>query len=422
MGQIFSLQNFTIYFVPSLLIALLFSRSVADVMTIIAGVVFLLHSFRENDWGWLKDPVIFCALALVLYCIFIVSPFADKPLDTAVRSISWFRFLLFYGFLVYVLPKYSKNLTGPFFIILIIFLIVSLDSFYQYITGVSISGNAYSTDRLTSFLDRPNIGTFLFKSMFAFASFFIAVQFFNKKMSKGGLHNRNLNKYLHLFFYIVWILATTVILLSGERSTTIMMVGSFFILIPGLLLFDKAMRKWAPIILILTGAIVTVAVSTQPNLLGRLEKTQKQLSDFRHSHYGYLTVAGWEIAKANPLTGIGHKAYEDNCREKIIPLSKKHLCRPHSHNPYMEWLVIAGFPGLLIYCALVFSILYNLLQGAWHQSRLIVTAIALSALSISLFPFLFSQSLISNWPGILAWLSIGLATASVKIAKEIKRS
>lgn len=414
------MQNITVYLVPLLLVALLFSKSIADVITVMAGVVFLIYSYREKEWQWIKDPVIICALILVIYCLLIVSPFADKPMDTAIRSILWLRFLLLYALLKNFLSNGSTEINRSFFVTIIVFFIVSIDCLYQYNMGVSFTGNIVGTNRLSSFLDRPNIGTFLFKSIFAFASFFIAAQLAVKKSNDLGVLKKNKILPLNILFYFVWSLVTAMILLSGERSVTIMMVGSFFILIPFFLLFDKSLRKWAPVIIILTGGIVTTAVITQPNLIKRIEDLKTHLGEFRQSPYGHITFASWEIAKENPITGIGQKAFQKNCEDKIDPGNKNRLCHPHPHNPYLEWLNLAGFPGLLIYCALVLSILYNLLNGPWHQARLIVTALALSALSISLFPFLFSQSLISNWPGILAWLSIGLATAGVKLAKKIE--
>ena len=415
-----SVQNFAIYLVPVLLIALLVSKSFADIITVVAGLVFLFHCMNEKDWNWLKDPVIICAIILVLYCLFIVSPFAEKPLDTAVRSILWLRLLLLYALLAHFLPSCSAGYKKSFYITLFIFLIVAIDCLYQYNTGVSITGNSVAAERLSSFLDRPNIGTFLFKSMFAFAGLFLAVQLFAKKHGTGNSNKTKSIRPLHATFYFVWSFVTAMILLSGERSTTIMMVGSFFILIPGFMLFEKSMRKWAPVISLVTLAVVFITIKTQKTIESRVEETQTHLGEFRTSPYGHLTFAAWEIAKENPITGIGFKAFQETCEEKIDPGNKKRLCHPHPHNPYLEWLNIAGFPGLLIYCALVLSILYNLLHGPWHQAKLIVTALAFSALSISLFPFLFSQSLVSNWPGILAWLSIGIATASVRISRELE--
>lgn len=400
-------KDLILYLIPSIFLALLFSKSLPDILMVIMGAAFLYYSYTEKSWGWVKDPVVILAFMLSAYCLLIASPFADRPFDTAVKSLIWLRFILFYACLVHVLPQSTDRLKMPLQLCLAIFAIVIVDSFFQYISGVSLSGNLKPGDRLTSFLDRPNIGTYLFKSVFAVAGLFLAV----------WLSGRSVRMRDAVIFYSIWFLTAVIILLSGERTATVMMLGSVFVLIPGALFFSPRRRIWAITLVASAVFVVSLVAFTQPVVKKRSGDFQKHISEFRNSPYGHLTFAALSIAKDNPLTGIGFKTFEENCKSRIDPDGNKKLCHIHPHNPYLEWMVIAGFPGMLLYFALVFALLFNVLRVCWTDNRLIVSSVALSALSMSLFPFLFSQSLVSNWPGVLAWLSIGLAVASVKIIR-----
>lgn len=399
------LKQIIIVFYPFVFLSLLFSKSLPDVLICVIGVLFLLSSYQDKQWGWLRDPVIYAGLALAFYTATIAAPFADKPADTAVKSLLWLRFVLLYAALLHVLPLYRGKLRLPLLICLGVFALASFDALFQYITGTNLTGNSFPGPRLTSFLDRPNIGTFLFKSVYAVASLYLAVMITTRKF--------NLRE--TAIFFAVWVFSSVIVLISGERTATIMMLGSLVILMPAMMFFSPARRLLAVTIFSTAIFIVTAVALTQPVIGKRFNDLTTHLGAFSSSPYGHLTFAALDIANDNPLTGIGFKSFEENCKQRIDPDGSRRLCHIHTHNPFLEWLVIAGYPGLLLFSLMVFALLFQVLRGGWSDQRLVVTAVALSALSMTLSPLMFSQNLISNWPGVLAWMSIGTAIASVRL-------
>jgi len=69
-------------------------------------------------------------------------------------------------------------------------------------------------------------------------------------------------------------------------------------------------------------------------------------------------AAGLEMAKENPIFGVGKMRFKDSARHKTgLSLI--------AHNSYVENLGETGFPGLFVYIALS----YLSIKGLWHVSK-----------------------------------------------------
>ncbi|MBY0407538.1 MAG: hypothetical protein K2Q01_07585, partial [Rickettsiales bacterium] len=92
-------------------------------------------------------------------------------------------------------------------------------------------------------------------------------------------------------------------------------------------------------------------------------------------------------------------------------------CNLHPHNAYVEWFAELGAPGLLLFMALVAALCLR----PWHALRRnrgpgrVLAALALGVMLLHFFPFMVTQSFFSNWPALLLWYSITIASASLNM-------
>ena len=78
-----------LWLLPALL---LFSRALADVTVVLVGLMFLLRSYRQKDWAWLRQTWFQLALFFWGYLVLInlpISIFAEQSLKNALSFIRW---------------------------------------------------------------------------------------------------------------------------------------------------------------------------------------------------------------------------------------------------------------------------------------------------------------------------------------------
>jgi O-antigen ligase len=113
----------------------------------------------------------------------------------------------------------------------------------------------------------------------------------------------------------------------------------------------------------------------------------------------------------NWASGVGVKSFGDLC-EQFREEGLVRLCSTHPHNPYLDWMVVAGLPGLLLWCALALSLLLPGVKLLGGRATRTAALFGLSCLFMTFWPLQVSQSLFSNWPGLLAWTSLGMTYAA----------
>ncbi|GJL70102.1 MAG: hypothetical protein NPIRA06_27370 [Nitrospirales bacterium] len=122
-------------------------------------------------------------------------------------------------------------------------------------------------------------------------------------------------------------------------------------------LFASLVLRFKPRTAVIIGAIVLVLAAP---LVGFLTTRGFDDSDGSKSaaHRVDLWAAGLEMAKENPVFGVGKMRFKSAARDKTgLSLI--------AHNSYVENLGETGFPGLFIYI----SLSYLSIKGLWHVSR-----------------------------------------------------
>ncbi|AXO13136.1 O-antigen ligase family protein [Thalassospira indica] len=389
---------------------LLFTRAVADISVVLIGVIFLVRSWCAKDWSWASEKDILVLLIIFVLMNVLVSPFAEYVGKSYGRSLSWLRFIIFYAGVTRWVLSDERTIRRFGVVVLCTMAVAALDAIYQFLVGVSpLSGQnmGETGGRLTGPLDRPNIGMYLAKLGLATSalSFVLCV--------------RKQTNRLFVAACCLSPILLTVVFLSGERAASVLTLLALLLVTFSLLLSGKFARKIAVCLSLCGGAALTFLLLTSERIWGRVEELANVLSDYTDSIYGQLALLGLRFFGENPITGTGMGNFPLVCKDYVQQGLDSALCHPHPHNFYIEWLSDTGLIGTIPFTVFMVVLYWKgvkALLGA-REARFL-GGLYLGCLVMSLFPFSVTQSLFSNWPAMLAWLSISTAVGALRFATQ----
>ena len=389
---------------------LLFARGAADVSLVLVAVLFLVRSTLRRDWAWARQIDVAVLLLALLMLVVVVAPFGEYPGKNFARGLIWVRFVVFYAAVTRWVLVDKAAIRAVCYATFAALFVAALDAFYQFFAGYSLLGGqgmVSNGDRLTGPLDRPNIGSYLSKLAFGIMALaFVAREQLGEK---------------RLFLIGAWVMVPVlaVIFLSGERTASVLTLMGLVAIVIGLFVSGGRAR----VLSVFLGAVGVVGLglllSFSDRIAGRVVALGSVVSDYADSIYGKLVLMGWRFFTENPLTGIGMGSFEKVCRAQQPPEALEFGCYPHPHNIYAEWLASSGLAGTLPWLVFVGIVIWagvRLIRAGHTQTVLV--AFYLATLNASFFPFAATQSAFSNWPAILAWMSIGCAVAALNVFKR----
>ena len=270
-----------------------------------------------------------------------------------IKTISYFRFLLLYFIIRYLVTENIINFKTFFISCSLSTLFVCLDLIYQLIFGKDIFGYSPVSSRTLSgpFGDEPIAGAFL--QRFSLFLFFLFPIFFK-------MENKNILKLILTISFVIIIFGA---IIAGNRMPFVLLIFAMILV----LFFEKSSRKYLIPLISVFLIVFTITFKFNSNVYVHFqnfyEKTERitntfinGFSDFKNpvfnSHYkefytGYIT---W---KQNKFFGGGIKSFRTNCSKKLVN------CGNHPHNYYLEILSDLGLFGLLILSIIFIKILYD---------------------------------------------------------------
>lgn len=283
-------------------------------------------------------------------------------------------------------------------LIMILILILSLDSIFQYIFKYNIIGfKIYEYYRLTSFFENePIIGSFIMKLFFPLFIFFLY------KEKKDFLT------------LAVLLISIIVIFLSGERMPFLQVIFGITIFF----LFFYKFAKKSLLFIFSSFFLMSSILYINPSSLDRYKDTLNGITSLlydindekvitstssKNSIYTYYQnfKSGLLLWKNEPILGNGFRYYKNNC-PKILNINDSMGCSTHPHNIYIEILSDYGLLGVVIFLAFLFNISYNFLKGNLNRKYLGVFITIL----VTSVPFVTSQSIFSSYYGSIYFLYI----------------
>ncbi len=279
-----------------------------------------------------------------------------------IKSILFFRYLLLYFILRYLVEKNIIFFKWFFISSLICTLFVSLDIFYQFTFSKDIFGiEPLHPSKLSGpFGDELIAGGYIHK--FSLFSIFV-LPFFKFKKT-----------YLSLILSALFLIYMTAIILSGNRMPLVLFLLSIFLI----LLFENKTRKYIPISLILVISILFTIYKSNSTVKSSFDSFIDNSSDMinvfvvenftksskipekRIPIYYQEMKTFYGTWMMNKYIGGGMKSFRHNCpKRKIISHNERTTCNTHPHNYYLEILTDIGLIGFIITCLIFILTIYN---------------------------------------------------------------
>ncbi len=353
-SKLVSKNNIILFFFSILPISFISGNAVLELNIFFIIIFFLRELFFDKDYFGkiLKNKFFYLLVSLWFYLI-INALFGLNYEDSLRRSIFFFRYIFLIFALVYFLR--NKQIRDKVInIYTLILLFISFDIFFEFIFGKNILGfeSPMKNERIVSFFkDELIVGSFLASFLFI-----IFGKFFNED-----------KKILSAILFTIFSVS---ILITGERSISIKILISIFLIIFFVLESPKLKIYTALFTILLISLIFTNNNLNMryKNFLTHFEKNFKKediYGSILETKYLNQSLFSYELLKNNYLLGVGTKNYSSACRN-LKNTSKKTViqknaihCYTHPHQFYYEFVSEHGIIGSIIILTILISLFLN---------------------------------------------------------------
>ena len=400
--------------IPFLLITGPFLPDLSLVIITLSLLVISLHK---------KEFIIFSNIYIKLFiiiciCLTLVS-ISTLNITSIKSSIFYFRFGLFVLFASFILNNNQNIFKNLLYIFLIIYSFLFIDTLYQYFFHKNIFGFVHeygSNFRITSFFgDDEVLGSYT-------ARFFPLLMFLIIYNSSFDLSKK--------YFFIITltvVVAFTIVLLSGERTSIGLFILSFLFIFFSSNNFRKIFIIPLIIIIVVFVSVLSLSekvknrVITQTiNQMG-LNSGSERLILFSKTYEGHYLIS-YNMFKEKPLVGHGAKMFRFYC-SKEENFVDQNACTTHPHNFYAQMLAETGIFGFIILMGIFISTCYFFVKNIYFQiykKRQLITDQSICLLSfyfMTLFPLLPSGNFFNNWLSIIIYYPLSFLIYSINSKK-----
>lgn len=378
---------FLIYFSILSTVIGTFVLNLSLVLFCIIFVIFYIKNRKKIEITSNFKILYISTLFLILNIIF-----SDHYLYSTKTSLGLIKNIIF---LIgcYIVFKIDKKIFNNFIkLVFLIFILTSLDTILQYLTGKDIFGYSRSLlhyGRLSGpFGDELIVGSFLSKILFVSILYFLP----NHK-----------KKYYDLIFIIF---AIVVIFLTKERSASLMTIFGGFLYI--FLRIDKF--KYKIISLFLAALLIIISISTVPDTFKRFKFIYNSEQNLLDTQWGAHFLTSYEIFKKNPIIGSGIRTYRFECSKdylkNINSKAAELRCSTHPHNFYLEILSDTGILGIGFFLFFLLQVLKKIIFSYKQKITDNNLIISICLFSVFFWPLKTTGSIFSSWNSYFYILSL----------------
>jgi O-antigen ligase len=394
-----------------------------DLIVSVSSLFFLYYVFKTKNYYYFLNKPLSIFFIFCLYCILLSIFVAEDSALSFESSLFYFRIGVFSCFVWYLIEKDKKFLTYFYYFLILCFLALVIDGYFQYFTGENIAGLKIKGNRVSSFFGNELImGSYLSRLFpLLFALFLVKKKF----------------KFEIYFIGLLFILVDILIFMSGERSAFFYLnLSTIFIII--LIKDYQKFRLVTFIIAIIAVFILSFNSSKLTNrmflvpannmgLINNLEETtiSKPKTYIFTPHHDSLFRTAFNMFKDKPILGHGPKMFRVICKDKkyatgIAP------CMTHPHNFYIQLLAETGIVGFLFFFSCLIYIIYAFFKqlGAilFKRERFLsdYQVCLLAGILITVWPFSPNGNFFNNWLMITYSLPIGFYLQSIFSKKRSK--
>ena len=305
-----------------------------DLIVSISALFFLFNVYKNKEFYFFNNKPLIIFFIFCIYCILLSIFIAEDKMLSFESSLFYFRVGVFSCFIWHLIDKDKTILTLFYYALVLCFLVLVIDGYIQYFTGVNLSGYKISGIRVSSFFgDELIMGSYLSRLFpLLFALFLV------KQKQKFEIY----------FIGLLFILVDILIYMSGERTAFFFInLSTIFIII-----LIKEYQKFRLVTFIIAIICITALSLNSPNLSDRMFKgpaedmgfikSEKKLTIFSEVH-DHLIRNAYSMFKDQPILGHGPKMFGVLCKEKYT--HGKESCNTHPHNFYAQLLAETGIIG-----------------------------------------------------------------------------
>ena len=387
-----------------------------DLIVSISSLFFLYYVFKNNNFYYVRNiPFII----FLLFCIIsIICSLQAEDISLSIKSsLPYFRIGVFSCFIWYLIDKDKNILTYFYYALVLCFLVLVIDGYIQYFTGVNLTGYKISDIRVSSFFgDELIMGSYLSRLF----PLLFALYLIKKKQ-----------KYEIYFIGFLFILVEVLIFMSGERAAFFFLnLSTVFIII-----LIKEYQKFRLLTFIIAIIGIFIVGLNSSNLNERmfkgpaedmgLIKSSNKAVIFSPAHDSLIRTA-YNMFKDQPIFGHGPKMFRAICKDEKYATGIT-SCMPHPHNFYIQLLAETGIIGFLF----LFSVLAYVIFVALRQLKSIIfkqkrpltdyQVCLLAGILITVWPLTPNGNFFNNWLMIVYSLPIGFYLQSIYSKKKVKK-
>ena len=233
-----------------------------DLIVSLSTLAFLYYIFKNKFFYYFNNKPLILFFIFCLYCTLVSIFVADDILLSFESSLFFFRIGIFACVIWYLIEKDKKILQYFYYSIMICFLILVIDGYFQYFTGFNLFGLPINGVRVSSFFgDELIMGSYLSRLFpLLFALFII------KKKNKFELY----------LIGSLFILVDILIFVSGERTAfAFLNISTIFIII-----LIKEYQKFRLITFAIAFTFIVVLTLSNPGIKDRMISHTIEYSGF----------------------------------------------------------------------------------------------------------------------------------------------
>lgn len=241
------------------------------------------------------------------------------------------------------------------------------------------------------------------------------------------IFKNNKNKLIILSTFLV--LSNIFIVMSGERTSVILMIILNILVLTLLELF----RKYRKYLFVVTLILVSAMLFFNPKIKERqIDYTLSQLNiDLNNGKFSIFSdkhdamfKTSINMFSSNVLVGVGPKLFRVKCNEAKYAVDEDLSCSTHPHNIYVQAFAETGLIGglLLIFLFLFcfYLIIKNIKKYSANNKNDLKDYISclLICFFINLWPIVPSLNMFNNWINILYFLPVGFYLFFISLNKD----
>ena len=419
----YQFENLIYFLIILLPFTLVSGPFLSDLSISIITLIFIYIAFKKKIYFYFTN--IFSKIfGLFFVLLILTSLFSLDPFISLKKTIFFFRFWIFALAVWYIFNIKKHELCKKLIIsFTIVFVILIIDGYIQFFLKENIFGWKIQGTRVSSlFKDELILGSYLARLLPIYFALLIFTNFEKKYFG-------------YLIFFVIFVGIETLTFLSGERVAFFFINASTLMLI----LTMKNYKFFRLITVIASIFIIVLLINIYPKSSDRIihqtisqlgfekiESDQKKegieenivqkkyiFSIEHQNHY----ISAIRMFKDNILTGIGPRMFRYTCGIEKYNIWEG--CSTHPHNTYVQLLSETGIFGFifvfLIFLYLIFYIIKHWILKIYKKKFIFsdFQLCLLSAILISIWPFVPNGGFFNNWLNIIYFFPVGFYLSTI---------